>query len=101
LFPRLWTGRCAGSPASALADAATALVGLIVIVRLPWRGPQIMESLSQYLGAAQDIEIWATHAVHDSTGFFLAVAITAILLLLVTCIFIPIGQTVSRQIELA
>src|ERR1022692_1843126 len=34
--------------------AATALLGLIVIVRLPWRGPQIMENLSQFLGAAQD-----------------------------------------------
>jgi hypothetical protein len=31
--------------------AATALLGLIVVVRLPWRGPQIMESVSQYLGA--------------------------------------------------
>src|SRR6266436_3552352 len=41
--------------------AVTALVGLIVIVRLPWRGPQSMESLSQYLGAAQDIEIWASY----------------------------------------
>ncbi len=81
--------------------AATALVGLIVIVRLPWRGPQIMESLSQYLGAAQDLEIWATNSVHDTTGFLLAVAVTTILLLLITCIFIPVGQTVSRQIELA
>jgi spermidine synthase len=81
--------------------AVTALVGLIVVVRLPWRGPQIMESLSQYLGAAQDVEIWATHAAHDATGLLLAVAVTAILLLLITYIFIPIGQTVSRQIELA
>ena len=81
--------------------AATALVGLIVIVRLPWHGPEIMESLSQYLGAAQDVEIWATHAAHDSPGFLLAVTVTAILLLLITYIFIPIGQTVSRQIELA
>ncbi|MGD0791485.1 MAG: hypothetical protein ABR920_06915 [Terriglobales bacterium] len=81
--------------------ATTALIGLIVIVRLPWRGPQIMESLSQYLGAAQDVEIWATRAVHDTTGFLLAVAVTTILLLLITYIFIPIGQTVSRQIELA
>jgi spermidine synthase len=81
--------------------AVTALVGLIVVVRLPWRGPQIMESLSQYLGASQDIEIWATHAVHDATGLLLAVAVTAILLFLITYIFIPIGQTVSRQIELA
>jgi hypothetical protein len=74
---------------------------LIVIVRLPWRGPEIMESLSQYLGAAQDVEIWATHAAHDTIGFLLAVTVTAILLLLITYIFIPIGQTVSRQIELA
>ncbi len=81
--------------------AVTALVGLIVVVRLPWRGPQIMESLSQYLGASQDIEIWATHAVHDATGLLLAVAVTAILLFFITYIFIPIGQTVSRQIELA
>jgi spermidine synthase len=81
--------------------AATALLGLIVVVRLPWRGPQIMESLSQYLGAAQDVEIWATRAAHDTTGFLLAVLVTTILLLLITYIFIPIGQTVSRQIELA
>jgi spermidine synthase len=81
--------------------AATALLGLIVIVRLPWRGPQIMETLSQYLGAAQDVEIWATGTKHDTTGFLLAVAVTIILLLLITYIFIPIGQTISRQIELA
>jgi spermidine synthase len=81
--------------------AATALLGLIVIVRLPWRGPQIMESLSQYLGAAQDVEIWATGTRHDNSGFLLAVAVTIILLFLITYIFIPIGQTVSRQIELA
>ena len=49
--------------------AATALLGLIVVVRLPWRGAQIMETLSQYLGAAQDVEIWATRAVHDTTAF--------------------------------
>jgi SAM-dependent methyltransferase len=81
--------------------ATTALVGLIVIVRMPWRGAQIMENLSQFLGAAQDIEIWATQAAHNTPGLLLAVTVTAILLLLITYIFIPIGQTVSRQIELA
>ena len=81
--------------------AATALLGLIVIVRLPWRGPRIMETLSQSLGAAQDVEIWATGTRHDTTGFLLAVVVTTILLLLITYIFIPIGQTVSREIELA
>jgi hypothetical protein len=81
--------------------AATALLGLIVIVRLPWRGPQIMENLSQFLGAAQDMEIWATGTTRHTAGFLVAVLVTTILLLLITYIFIPIGQTVSRQIELA
>ncbi len=81
--------------------SAISLLGLIMIVRLPWRGPQVMESLSQYLGAAQDVEIWATHAAHDALGFGLAISVTAILLILITFIFIPIGQTVSRQLELA
>jgi len=81
--------------------ACIALLGLIVIVRLPRYGSPLMESLSQYLGAAQDLEIWATHAMHDTTGSILAILITAILLLLITYIFIPIGQTVSRQLDLA
>jgi spermidine synthase len=82
-------------------SAATSLLGLFLIVRLPWRGPKVMESLSQYLGAAQDVEIWATRAAHDSLDFLLAILVTAILLLLITYVFIPIGQTVSRQLELA
>src|ERR1700722_6491179 len=61
--------------------ATTALLGLIAIVRLPWRGPHIVGGLSQYLGGAQDIEIFGTHVVHDTSGFLLAVAIIAILLL--------------------
>ncbi len=81
--------------------AAAALVGLIVVVRLPWHGLQGMENLSEYLGAAQDVEMWASNTVHDTPGFLLAVAVTGILLLLITYIFVPIGQTVSRQIELA
>ncbi|MGA7292861.1 MAG: hypothetical protein WBW53_00055 [Terriglobales bacterium] len=81
--------------------AVTALLGLVVIVRMPWRGPQIMESLSQSLGGGQDIAIWATQVRHDTTGLLLALAVAAILLLLITYVFIPIGQIVSRQIELA
>ncbi len=93
---------CALSARKARWQAAViSLLGLIMIVRLPWRGPEVMESLSQYLGAAQDVEIWATHAAHDVLGFGLAITVTAILLVLITFIFIPIGQTVSRQLELA
>src|SRR3977135_3357769 len=81
--------------------AATALLGWIVLVRLPWRGPQIMETLSQSLGAAQDVEIWATGTMHDTPGFLLAGIANTVLLFLIHYISIPIGQTVSRQIELA
>lgn len=81
--------------------AVRALLGLILIVRLPWRSGQVMESLSQSLGAAQDVQIWDTGITRDWTARVLAAALTAILLWLITSIFIPLGQTVSRQIELA
>ncbi|MFY9558744.1 MAG: hypothetical protein WAQ52_00785 [Terriglobales bacterium] len=81
--------------------AARAFLGLILIVRFPWRSGQVMESLSQSLGAAQDVQIWGTRATRDWSAFLLAVALTTILLWLITSIFIPLGQTVSRQIELA
>jgi len=81
--------------------ATTALLGLILIVRLPWTGGQVMEILSQSLGAAQDVQIWGSALSRNSTAFLLAAALTTILLWLITSIFIPLGQTVSRQIELA
>jgi len=81
--------------------ATRALLGLILIVRLPWRGPQVMENLSQMLGAAQDVQIWVTAASRNWTGFLLAAALAGVLLLLISYVFIPLGQTVSRQIELA
>src|SRR5258708_36734376 len=52
--------------------AARAFLGLILVVRLPWLSAQVMEGLSQSLGAAQDVEIWATRTRHDTTGFLLA-----------------------------
>jgi len=81
--------------------ATKALVGLIVVVRLPWYSERVMEHLSQTLGAGRDLELWSAKSGSDWTGFLLAAAITAALLLLITYIFIPLGQTVSRQIELA
>ena len=80
--------------------ATKALLGLILVVRLPWYSERVMENLSRLLGAAQDIEMWATSTRHWGL-FLLAAAVTSILLLLITYIFIPLGQTVSRQIELA
>jgi len=82
-------------------SAARALIGLVLIVRIPWRGAQVMESLSRALGAGQDVQIWVTGTSRDWTGFLLAAGVAAVLLLLISYVFIPFGQTVSRQIELA
>jgi len=81
--------------------SATALLGLVMVVRVPWHGEQVFEGLSQALGGAQDIDIWATGTVRDWPRFLVALAITGLLLLLITYIFIPLGQIVSRQLELA
>src|SRR5882762_6812798 len=81
--------------------AARAFLGLILVVRLPWLSGQVMEGLSQSLGAGQDIQIWGTALSRNWTAFLLAAVLTTILLWLITSIFIPLGQTVSRQIELA
>jgi len=83
------------------ATAAKALLGLILIVRLPWYSERVMENLSRFLGASQDVEIWQTGSQREWGLFLLASAITTLLLLLITCIFIPLGQMVSRQIEFA
>jgi len=84
-----------------LLTAAKALLGLILIVRLPWYSEKVMEHLSRFLGAAPDIEIWQTGFQRNWLLFLPAAAFTALLLLLITCVFIPLGQMVSRQIELA
>jgi SAM-dependent methyltransferase len=81
--------------------AARSLLGLILVVRLPWRGETIMENLSRFLGAAQDIEVWATGTKRHWGYFLIATVIVTLLLILITYIFIPLGQKVSRQIELA
>jgi spermidine synthase len=83
------------------ATAARAFLGLILIVRLPWSGSQVTETLSRSLGTAQDVQIWGSALSRNWTVFLLAAALITILLWLITSIFIPLGQTVSRQIELA
>jgi SAM-dependent methyltransferase len=82
-------------------NAANALLGLLLIVRWPWNGGRIFEGLSQALGAASDVEIWGAGNTWNWGKFLLAAAIASVLLFLITCIFVPLGQTVSRQIEAA
>lgn len=82
-------------------SSVTALLGLVMAVRTPWHATQAFESLSQALGGAQDIAIWATGTVRHWPDFLVASALTGVLLLLITYVFIPLGQTVSTQLEIA
>ena len=81
--------------------AATALLGLLMVVRQPWHARRALEGLSEVLGAAQDIQIWATAAARNWPSFLLASTLLAVMLLLIAWVFIPFGQIVSREIELA
>ena len=81
--------------------AVSSLLGLVMVVRSPWNARGALEMLSQALGGAQEIAIWATQASRDWTQFLVAAAITGIVLLLIAYIFVPLGQIVGRQLELA
>jgi spermidine synthase len=81
--------------------SAMALLGLVMIVRVPWHADRAFEGLSQALGGASEIDIWNTGTARNWPNFVLAAAITGLLLLLITYIFIPLGQVVSAQLELA
>ena len=81
--------------------SVTSLLGLVMIVRSPWHAERALEMLSQSLGASQDIEIWVTGTARNWPRFLAAAAITGILLLLIAYIFVPLGQIVGRQLELA
>jgi hypothetical protein len=81
--------------------SATALLGLLMVVRWPWHGKRMFEDLSKSMDAAQDIQIWASGTARHWPDFRVADLMVAALLLLVACILIPLGQVVSRQLELA
>jgi spermidine synthase len=78
-----------------------ALMGLLLVVRLPWRSGQALEGLSQGLGAAADLELWTTGKVWNWLNFLAVAGLTAILFLLLVWIFVPLGQMVGRQMNLA
>jgi len=77
-----------------------ALMGLLLIVRLP-SSAKALESLSQGLGAAADLELWTTGAAWTWLNYLAVVLLTAILFLLLVWIFVPLGQLVGRQMNLA
>ncbi|MGD0569140.1 MAG: hypothetical protein ABSA78_12095 [Candidatus Sulfotelmatobacter sp.] len=83
------------------ASALTAFLGLLLIVRMPWRGAQLLEGLSENLGGAKDIAIWATRDTFDWTQYGMAALIAAALFLLIVSVFVPLGQTVSGEMDRA
>ena len=78
-----------------------ALLGLLFIVRMPWPGAKALESISQTLGSAADIEVWTNAGVWNWFNVLCVALLTALLFLLLVWIFIPMGQVVGRQMNLA
>lgn len=76
-------------------------LGLVLLVRLPIENGRWLEGISQSLGAAADVEIWATGTSWHWTRFLLGSLVAMVLFLLVVWIFVPLGQTVSRQMDRA
>ncbi|HET7890997.1 MAG TPA: hypothetical protein VFL34_05705 [Candidatus Sulfotelmatobacter sp.] len=77
------------------------LMGLLLVVRLPWHSGKALESLSQGLGAASDLELWTNGGVWNWLDLVSIVLLTVILFLLLVWIFVPLGQIVGRQMNLA
>jgi len=77
-----------------------AVLALILLVRNPWSA-RMFEGLSQTLGAGQDIAIWVTGTTRNWPDFVLAAVIVGVLFFLLTSIFIPLGQVVSREMDAA
>ena len=83
------------------AAGLTAFLGLILVVRLPVQEGRLLETLSQSLGAAPDVEIWGAGNVWNWAHFLLAALLAETLFLLLVYIFVPLGQLVSRQMDSA
>jgi spermidine synthase len=81
--------------------AVVSFLGLILIVRLPLDNGGILEHLSQSLGAAADVEIWATGDKWNWARFLVGALLAACLFALIVYVFVPLGQVVSRQMNRA
>jgi spermidine synthase len=78
-----------------------ALFGLLLVVRLPYLGHRALEGLSQSLGASADMHVWAANPTWNLFQFLGSGALAALLFLLIVFVFVPLGQVVSRQMDLA
>jgi spermidine synthase len=82
-------------------SSVIALIGLVMVVRWPWGGGKVFEGLSEALGAGKDIDIWATGTVRNWPEFLISTALVAVMFLLLTFVFVPMGQVVSAGIDYA
>src|SRR5580658_10257829 len=82
-------------------SALLAFLGLLLGVRIPWRGAELLEGLSESLGGARDVAIWATGNNSNWIQYGMAALVAGALFLLIVSVFVPLGQTVSRQMDLA
>jgi spermidine synthase len=78
-----------------------AIMGLLLVVRMPWHSGKALEGISQTLGGGADLDLWANPRVWNWLDFLGVALLTAILFLLLVWIFIPLGQIVGRQMNLA
>ena len=81
--------------------ALGAVLGLLLIVRIPWQSARLLEGLSQALGGAEDVGIWLTPATTNWPFFLAAVALASCLFVLIVLLFVPLGQIVSGEMDRA
>jgi SAM-dependent methyltransferase len=81
--------------------ALKAFLGLLVVVRLPWRGDALFDGLSTSLGGAGDIAIWSAGDASGRMHYAMAAGLAGALFLLIVLIFVPLGQTVSHEMDRA
>jgi spermidine synthase len=81
--------------------ALKAFLGLLLVVRMPWRGGAPLEGLSQSLGGGPDVALWSSAHSASWLRFGLSALLAGALFLLIVSVFVPLGQTVSRQMDRA
>ena len=81
--------------------AIESLLGLLLVIRLPWVSPRFLEVLSQNLGGARDVAIWGTYSGWNWGNFLMAALLAGCLFLLLLYVFVPLGQVVSRYMDSA
>lgn len=92
--------------AVSLLPTVLSLAYLILIVQLPWRPLRVfIDALPVLLGSTSEVQIWGVGQAPISgsgiEGLLLAAIVTLPLFLLLANTFVPVGQLIGRQMELA